>query len=126
MCAAGGSPVTSDAITDAITVEGTSGAIYLRPTAEVESAFTERVRIRARRQAQYRALRELPCTTRDGQAVELYLNAGLVIDLPHIEETGAAGVGLFRTELQFMVGHSLPRTAEPLQLYSAVLAAAGG
>ena len=110
---------------DAIIVDGTSGAIYLRPTAEVESAFTERVRIRARRQAQYRALRELPCTTRDGQAVELYLNAGLVIDLPHIEETGAAGVGLFRTELQFMVGQSLPRASEQLSLYRTVLDAAG-
>lgn len=111
---------------DAIIVDGTSGAVYIRPSNEVEASYAERVRLRARRQAQYRALRDLPCVTRDGHAVELHLNAGLIIDLPHIEETGAAGIGLFRTELQFMVGHSMPRTAEQLQLYRAVMDAAGG
>jgi phosphotransferase system enzyme I (PtsP) len=82
------------------------------------------VRFRARRQAQYSALRDLPTVTRDGQPVELLLNAGLVIDLPHIDDTGSAGIGLFRTELQFMVGQSLPRTSEQLALYRAVLDAA--
>ncbi|WP_339426879.1 putative PEP-binding protein, partial [Pseudomonas proteolytica] len=53
------------------------------------------------------------------------INAGLAIDLPHIEETGSAGIGLFRTELQFMVGQSLPRTSDQLALYRAVLDAAG-
>jgi phosphotransferase system, enzyme I, PtsP len=48
-----------------------------------------------------------------------------MIDLPHIEETGAAGIGLFRTELQFMVAESFPRTQEQLSLYRAVLDAAG-
>jgi len=94
---------------DAVIVDGTSGSVYFRPTNEVESAFAERVRLRARRQAQYRALRDLPCVTKDGQKVELMLNAGLVVDLPHIEDTGSAGIGLFRTELQFMVGQALPR-----------------
>ena len=51
----------------------------------------------------------MPCVTKDGQKVELMLNAGLVVDLPHIEDTGSAGIGLFRTELQFMVGQSLCR-----------------
>ena len=110
---------------DPIIVDGTSGAIYIRPSSEIESAFAERVRFRARRLAQYRSLRDRPCVTKDGQKIDLMLNAGLVIDLPHIEDTGAAGVGLFRTELQFMVGHSLPRTAEQLQLYRAVMDAAG-
>jgi phosphotransferase system enzyme I (PtsP) len=53
------------------------------------------------------------------------INAGLVIDLPHIDDTGSAGIGLFRTELQFMVGQSLPRTSDQLALYRAVLDAAG-
>jgi phosphotransferase system enzyme I (PtsP) len=52
------------------------------------------------------------------------LNAGLLVDLPHIAETGAAGVGLFRTELQFMVAASFPRTNEQFSLYRAVLDAA--
>ncbi len=53
------------------------------------------------------------------------INAGLTVDLPHLEETGAAGIGLFRTELQFMVADTLPRTGEQLALYRTVLDAAG-
>ncbi len=110
---------------DPIIVDGTTGEIYLRPPVDVENAFAERVRLRARRQAQYQALRGRPCVTKDGQPVALMINAGLLIDLPHIEETGAAGIGLFRTELQFMVAPSMPRIAEQLALYRAVLDAAG-
>ncbi len=110
---------------DAIIVDGTSGSIYIRPSAEVESAYAERVRFRARRQAQYRELRDKPCVSKDGQPVELLLNAGLAIDLPHIDDTGCGGIGLFRTELQFMVGQALPRASEQLSLYRTVLDAAG-
>jgi phosphotransferase system, enzyme I, PtsP len=110
---------------NAIIVDGTSGSIYIRPSAEVESAYAERVRFRARRQAQYRELRDRPCVSKDGQPVELLLNAGLVIDLPHIDDTGCSGIGLFRTELQFMVGQALPRASEQLSLYRTVLDAAG-
>ena len=53
------------------------------------------------------------------------MNAGLTIDLPHMAETGASGIGLFRTELQFMVAPTLPRTGEQMQLYRTVLDAAG-
>src|SRR5206468_5379229 len=77
------------------------------------------------RQLQYLALRDKPCVTRDGEKIELMINAGLAVDLPHIDETGAAGIGLFRTELQFMVAASFPRTAEQFSLYRAVLEAAG-
>ncbi len=110
---------------DAIIVDGTSGSIYVRPSAEIESAYAERVRFRARRQAQYSALRDKPCVTKDGEYIELMINAGLAIDLPHIDDTGSAGIGLFRTELQFMVGQSLPRTSDQLALYRTVLDAAG-
>ena len=110
---------------DAIIVDGTTGEVHVRPSAEVENAYAERVRLRARRQAQYRALRDKPCVTKDGEPVTLMLNAGLLIDLPHIEDTGAAGIGLFRTELQFMVSPAFPRTSEQLSLYRAVLDAAG-
>src|SRR6201994_3405102 len=102
---------------DAIIVDGTSGTIYLRPSNEIQAAYAERVRFRARRQEQYRELRNKPTVTKDGQPIELMINAGLAIDLPHIEDAGAAGIGLFRTELQFMVSASPPRTSEPLALY---------
>ena len=110
---------------DAVIVDGATGHIHMRPAADIEAAYAERVRLRARRQAQYHALRDKPCVTKDGQRIALMINAGLAIDLPHIEETGAAGIGLFRTELQFMVASTFPRTQEQLSLYRAVLDAAG-
>jgi phosphotransferase system enzyme I (PtsP) len=110
---------------DAIIVDGSTGHIHMRPPQDIQASYGERVKLRARRQAQYRALRERPCITKDGQKIALMINAGLMIDLPHIEDTGAAGIGLFRTELQFMVADTLPRTGEQLALYRAVLDAAG-
>src|SRR5215831_14393090 len=109
---------------DAIIVDGATGDVHVRPSPDMEAAYIERVRLRARRQLQYLALRDRPCMTRDGLPVTLMINAGLAVDLPHIEETGAAGIGLFRTELQFMVAATLPRAAEQFALYRAVLDAA--
>ncbi|HEX5509877.1 MAG TPA: phosphoenolpyruvate--protein phosphotransferase, partial [Pseudolabrys sp.] len=109
---------------DAIIVDGTSATVHMRPPPDIESAYVERVKLRARRQAQYHALRDRPCITKDGQKITLMINAGLVIDLPHIDETGASGIGLFRTELQFMVADTMPRVGEQLALYRAVLDAA--
>jgi phosphotransferase system enzyme I (PtsP) len=91
----------------------------------MEAAYVERVRLRARRQQQYAALRDKPCITKDGEEIVLLLNAGLSVDLPHIDDTGACGIGLFRTELQFMVAPSFPRSSEQYALYRAVLDAAG-
>jgi phosphotransferase system enzyme I (PtsP) len=110
---------------DAIIVDGAAGDVQLRPLPDMEAAYAERVRLRARRQQQYQALRDLPCVTKDGQHVALLINAGLNVDLPHIADTGAAGIGLFRTELQFMVAPNFPRATEQFALYRAVLDAAG-
>jgi phosphotransferase system enzyme I (PtsP) len=111
---------------DAVIVDGTTGEVHIRPSPEIEASYIERVRVRARRQLQYQALRDKPCVTRDGVEISLLLNAGLLVDLPHVEETGASGVGLFRTELQFMVAGQFPRTGEQLSLYRSVLDAAAG
>jgi phosphotransferase system enzyme I (PtsP) len=111
---------------DAIIVDGTSGDVHVRPPGDVENAYIERVRLRARRQAQYLALRDKPSVTRDGEPIELMLNAGLMIDLPHLAETGATGIGLFRTELQFMISPAFPRASIQLALYRDVLNGAKG
>jgi phosphotransferase system, enzyme I, PtsP len=110
---------------DAIIVDGATGDLHVRPLPDMEAAYAERVRLRARRQQQYQALRDRPCVTKDGEEMTLLLNAGLSVDLPHIADTGAAGIGLFRTELQFMVAPNFPRTSEQYALYRAVLDAAG-
>ncbi|MGO9049325.1 MAG: phosphoenolpyruvate--protein phosphotransferase [Xanthobacteraceae bacterium] len=109
---------------DAIIVDGSAGDVHLRPPPDLEAAYAERVRLRARRQQQYQALRDQPCVTKDGEAMTLLINAGLSVDLPHIVDTGAAGIGLFRTELQFMVAPNFPRSSEQYSLYRAVLDAA--
>jgi phosphotransferase system, enzyme I, PtsP len=110
---------------DGVIVDGATGELHIRPLPDMEAAYAERVRLRARRQQQYQALRDKPCVTRDGEQMSLLLNAGLSVDLPHIADTGAAGIGLFRTELQFMVAPNFPRTSEQYALYRAVLDAAG-
>ncbi|KQT46671.1 peptidase [Methylobacterium sp. Leaf456] len=110
---------------DAIIVDGLSGEVQIRPTPEIEASYAEMVRLRARRQEQYRALRDVPAATRDGVRIGLHLNAGLLVDLTHLHETGAEGVGLFRTELQFMVAERMPSAAEQQALYEAVFSATG-
>jgi len=110
---------------DAVIVDGSTGDVRLRPPPDIETAYAERVRLRARRQAQYRDLRDRPTITKDGQPAKLLINAGLLVDLPHVAETGAGGIGLFRTELQFMIATEMPRISEQLALYRAVLDSAG-
>ena len=111
---------------DAIIVDGDAGEMHARPMPDLERAYAEKVRLRARRQAQYAELRERSAVTKDGERVGLFMNAGLLVDLPHIGETGADGIGLFRTELQFMVAATLPRASEQARFYRSVLDSAGG
>jgi phosphotransferase system, enzyme I, PtsP len=110
---------------DAIIVDGDAGEIYLRPPADVEAAYGEKARMRARRQAQYRALRDTPTVSADGVPIGLSMNAGLLVDMPHLAETGAKSIGLFRTELQFMLAARFPRPSAQEQLYRTILDAAG-
>jgi len=110
---------------DAIIVDGTTGDLHIRPASDVQASYGERVRVRARRQAQYHELRDRPSVTKDGETVSLLLNAGLSVDLPHLDDTGASGIGLFRTELQFMIAAAFPRMNQQLDLYRTVLDAAG-
>ena len=111
---------------DAAIIDAETGEVYLRPLPDVIAAFSDKVRFRARRQKKYGALRTVPAITKDGQRIELNINAGLVYDMQHLEESGADGVGLFRTELQFMVSHTLPRLERQAQNYRQVIEAAGG
>jgi phosphotransferase system enzyme I (PtsP) len=110
---------------DAIIVDGGAGEVQIRPPPDMEAAYAEKARLRARRQAQYQRLRDTPAVTRDGVELSLQLNAGLLVDLPHLGETGAGGIGLFRTELQFMIAERMPSAKEQQALYAQVLDGAG-
>ena len=110
----------------AIVVDADTGEIYLRPTPEVIAAYADKVRFRARRQSKYHSLKDRPAVTVDGERVHLHINAGLQVDLAHLDEAGADGIGLFRTELQFMIASSFPRLERQTQAYRAAIAEARG
>lgn len=109
---------------DAIIVDGVTGDVHVRPPPDVQSAYGEKARMRARRMEQYAKLRDAPAITRDGVEIALHMNAGLIVDVPHLHETGARSIGLFRTELQFMLAPRFPRMNEQYLLYKAVFDAA--
>jgi phosphotransferase system enzyme I (PtsP) len=110
---------------DPIIVDAASGEVYIRPTSEVIAAYADKARFQARRQRKYRALKDTPPITRDGRRISLNINAGLLVDLPQLAASGADGIGLFRTELQFMVSRTLPRLERQTQMYRAILEEAG-
>jgi phosphotransferase system enzyme I (PtsP) len=106
---------------DAIIVDGGAGEVQVRPQPDVEGAYREKARLRARRQEQYHQLREKPAVTRDGATIELLMNAGLLVDVHHMGEAGVKSIGLFRTELQFMLASQFPRLEQQYVLYKQVL-----
>ncbi|HTO41692.1 MAG TPA: phosphoenolpyruvate--protein phosphotransferase, partial [Rhizomicrobium sp.] len=110
---------------DLIAVDGDPGEVYLRPPPNVVASLETKRALRANRVAQFAQLRDLPAVTKDGVTIRLMMNAGLMLDMPHLSESGADGVGLFRTELQFMIGETMPRLADQIAFYRAVLDAAG-
>jgi len=111
---------------DPLIVDADNGNVFVRPAEDVQDAFRENQAVRAERRRAYAELAHLPAVTADGVTVSLNLNAGLLADLPHLRETGADGVGLYRTEIPFMVRPSYPEVEEQTELYARVLDQAGG
>ena len=119
--------IASEALNgDAILVDGDQGLAHLRPDDNVARSFRDKIAMQAAAQQRYASLRDLPATSRDGVTVTLLMNAGLMADLPSLEGSGAEGVGLFRTELQFLIRNKMPQRNELVQLYSRVIEAAKG
>jgi phosphotransferase system, enzyme I, PtsP len=111
---------------DPVIVDAESGEAYLRPRLDVVEALKARMSVRDQRRAEFARLRDTPAFTRDGAKISLLMNAGLAVDLDILAETGAEGIGLFRTEFQFMVAEELPKFNAQTQLYRRVLEAAAG
>jgi phosphotransferase system enzyme I (PtsP) len=111
---------------DPILVDGDQGIVHLRPEDTVARSFRDKIAMQAQAQQRFASLRDLPATTRDGVTISLHMNAGLMADLPSLEGSGADGVGLFRTELQFLIRNQMPRREELAQLYTRVMEASKG
>jgi phosphotransferase system, enzyme I, PtsP len=119
--------VTTEALNgDHIMVDGEQGIVHLRPDDTVVSAFRDKIAMLAAAQKRYASIRDKPAVTLDGVRIGMHMNAGLMADLPSLPSSGAEGVGLFRTELQFLVRNQMPRRSELVALYARVLDAAQG
>jgi phosphotransferase system enzyme I (PtsP) len=119
--------ITSEALNgDPILVDGDQGIVHLRPEESVAAAFRDKMAMQAEAQNRYASLRALPATSTCGTTLQLYMNAGLMADLPSLEDSGAEGVGLFRTELQFLIRSHVPRRDELAELYRRVMDNAKG
>ena len=119
--------ITTEALNhDTILVDGDQGVVHLRPEETIASAFRDKVAMAAKAQERYASIRELPSQALCGTVVSLFMNAGLMADLPSLESSGAEGVGLFRTELQFLIRNQVPKRGELAALYSRVMDSARG
>ena len=119
--------ITTEALSgDPILVDGDQGVVHLRPDEMVRAAFRDKLSMAAEAQKRYATIRDTDCVTEDGHRVNLMMNAGLMADLPSLVGSGAEGVGLFRTELQFLTRSKMPQRAELAGLYARVMDAAKG
>ncbi|MFV0491421.1 MAG: phosphoenolpyruvate--protein phosphotransferase [Pseudorhodobacter sp.] len=119
--------ITNEALNgDRILVDGDQGMAHLRPEDNVAIAFGDKIAMHTEAQQLYAGLRALPAKTLSGETIAMHMNAGLMADLPSMEGSGAEGVGLFRTELQFLIRNHMPKRDELAALYSRVMDAAGG
>ncbi|HSR70942.1 MAG TPA: phosphoenolpyruvate--protein phosphotransferase [Kiloniellales bacterium] len=106
---------------DEVIVDADHAQVLARPAPAVVAAYEQSLAAQARRKRAASESRNLPAVTRDGVAIALLANAGLLVDLPAVRESGAEGIGLYRTEVPFMVRAALPDVAAQTRLYRRVL-----
>ncbi|MEE8562137.1 MAG: phosphoenolpyruvate--protein phosphotransferase [Alphaproteobacteria bacterium] len=111
---------------DTVIVDAENRQVFVRPVEDVQQGFAETLRLRAARRQAFAQLRDQPAVTLDGTEVSLNINAGLELDVPQVHSTGADGIGLFRTEIPFMVRAAYPDVEAQTALYRAVLDQADG
>jgi phosphotransferase system, enzyme I, PtsP len=110
---------------DLLLLDVGQASVICRPTTAIEDAFETRLAIGQKRRAQFQALRDVPPVSKDGHRITLMMNAGLRDDVAALDPTGADGIGLFRTEFQFLVSATMPQRERQQRLYKDVLDAAG-
>lgn len=110
---------------DRLLVDGSEGTLVIRPTGAMDEAFDAKLLITQKRRAAFAALKNEVPITRDGHRVTVMVNAGLRDDVAALDLTGADGIGLFRTEFQFLISATLPQREAQRRLYKDVLEAAG-
>jgi phosphotransferase system enzyme I (PtsP) len=107
-------------------LDADEGLFVLRPELELKAAYERELATRAERQARWALLRGRPSVTADGTPVTLMLNLGLPLELGQLDATGAAGIGLFRTEIAMLARGAIGDVAEQASVYARVMEAAAG
>ena len=110
---------------DELIVDAGNGALLVRPQPAMIATYEAMRLVTAQRAESFARVKDLPAISRDGIRVEVMMNAGLADDAAALDLTGADGIGLFRTEFQFLVSATLPRRERQQALYRSVLDAAG-
>ncbi|MEO6462317.1 MAG: phosphoenolpyruvate--protein phosphotransferase [Candidatus Eisenbacteria bacterium] len=105
---------------DIVAVDGYSGAVWPRPSARRAARFQRRIKVLAAHGKELEALRDLPATTPDGRSIELSANLEIPEEVGHVIESGATGVGLYRTEFFYLGRPHLPTEEEQTAAYRAV------
>jgi phosphotransferase system enzyme I (PtsP) len=111
---------------DPLIVDGDHAQVFVRPGEDARASFRAGMAVRAEQRARYAALRDRPAVSIDGVRVSLLMNAGLLVDVAQMAAAGAEGVGLYRTEIPFLVRREYPDVEAQTLLYRRVLMAAEG
>lgn len=111
---------------DPMIVDGDHAQVFVRPGEDARTLFRDSIATRAAQRARHAALRDRPAASTDGVRVSLLMNAGLLVDMAQMTATGAEGVGLYRTEIPFLVRREYPDVDAQTLLYRRVLVAAEG
>lgn len=111
---------------DLVVVDGGTGSVVLNPSAPRLAAARRAVTAFARERQRFAKLRRLPAETQDGEVVELQANLELPVELPLIAQSGAQGIGLFRTEFLFMNRDTVPDEDTQTEAYRQIVEAMGG
>lgn len=106
-----------------LVVDGNHGQLIVNPPPPVAAEFARLIQQEADRRAHLAHLRDLPATTTDGERVTLLSNTGLLADISPGLERGSEGIGLYRSEIPFMVHNTFPTEEEQLRIYQGVLSA---
>ena len=111
---------------DPVIVDGDHGQVLVRPREQVRDSYRLALSDQDRRRRQFAETRNLPAISKDGVRISLLMNAGLMLELPQLHACGADGIGLYRTEVPFMVREDFPSVAEQRDIYAQVLDQAAG
>ena len=104
-------------------VDGYHGEVFTNPSELLRKQYAEVVEEERQLTQGLDALRGLPCETLDGYHMPLWVNTGLLADVKRAQERGAEGVGLYRTEVPFMIKERFPSEKEQLAIYREQLVA---